>query len=76
MLILRRHSMKMRSIGVILLMVYLSILNFIFKPYVQTKLNLNNKNASFIVVISVFSFGIGAIVMSITNYFDKKSDKK
>jgi general stress protein CsbA len=43
---------------------------------VQTKLNLNNKNASFIVVISVFSFGIGAIVMSITNYFDKKSDKK
>lgn len=58
------------TVGVIILFLFTSFLMFILKPYLQSSLNLTNKDSLFIVLLCLLSFSVGGIAVFITNHME------
>jgi hypothetical protein len=72
---MRKKIMK-NTVGVIILFLFTSFLIYILKPYLQSSLNLTNKDSLFIVLLCLLSFSVGGVTVFITNIIEKNSQKK
>lgn len=72
---MRKKGIK-NAIGVIILFLFTSFLIYILKPYLQSSLNLTNKDSLFIVLLCLLSFSVGGVTVFITNTIDNNSLKK
>lgn len=61
------------TIGVIILFLFTCFLIYILKPYLQSSLNLTNKDSLFIVLLCLLSFSVGGITVFITNHIENNS---
>ncbi len=61
------------TVGVIISFLFTCFLIYVIKPYLQSSLNLTNKDSLFIVLLS---FSVGGIAVFITNTIENNSQKK
>lgn len=72
---MRKKIMK-NTVGVIILFLFTSFLIYILKPYLQSSLNLTNKDSLFIILLCLLSVSVGGVTVFITNIIEKNSQKK